>query len=64
MVCILVGLAASNFGILAVEAPPYGVVMQFLLPLSVPLLLFTADLRRVIKTTGALLIPFLLGAGT
>ncbi|MED6138360.1 hypothetical protein PIB30_073648, partial [Stylosanthes scabra] len=63
LVSILVGLAASNVGIVSSEASAYGVVLQFLLPLAVPLLLFRADLRRVIKSTGTLLLAFLLGSG-
>lgn len=59
---ILVCLAASNLGILSVEAPAYGLVLKFLLPLAIPLLLFRADLRRVISSTGALLFPFLIGS--
>ncbi|KAK7270468.1 hypothetical protein RIF29_23633 [Crotalaria pallida] len=62
MVSILIGLAASNIGILSSKVPAYDAVMQFLLPLAVPLLLFRADLRRVINSTGALLFPFLLGS--
>ncbi|CAL0300704.1 unnamed protein product [Lupinus luteus] len=62
MVSILVGLAATNFGILSAHSPAYDVVLTFLLPLSVPLLLFRADLRRVIKSTGTLLLPFFLGS--
>lgn len=60
----LVGLAASNVGIISCEAPAYSVVMEYLLPMAVPLLLFRADLRRVIKSTGKLLLAFLIGSGT
>ena len=63
LVSILVGLAASNVGIVSSEVPAYDVVLQFLLPVAVPLLLFRADLRRVIKSTGTLLLAFLLGSG-
>ncbi|XP_065631763.1 uncharacterized protein LOC112011898 isoform X2 [Quercus suber] len=62
LVSILVGLAASNLGVIANEAPAYSVVLGFLLPMAVPLLLFRADLRRVIKSTGTLLLAFLLGS--
>ncbi|KAF8008733.1 hypothetical protein BT93_K2398 [Corymbia citriodora subsp. variegata] len=62
LVSTLVGLAASNLGILSCEAPAYKVVLEFLLPLAVPLLLFRADLRRVIQSTGKLLLAFLLGS--
>lgn len=63
IVSILVCLAASNLGILSVNAPAYDLVLKFLLPLAIPLLLFRADLRRVISSTGTLLLPFLLGSG-
>ncbi|KAL4595076.1 hypothetical protein ACB092_12G065800 [Castanea dentata] len=62
LVSILVGLAASNLGVIENEAPAYSVVLGFLLPMAVPLLLFRADLRRVIKSTGTLLLAFLLGS--
>lgn len=62
LVSTLVGLAASNFGIIPYEAMPYSIVMEFLLPLSVPLLLFRADIRHIIRSTGTLLGVFLLGS--
>lgn len=60
----LVGLAASNLGILPSEAQAYKIVLEILLPVAVPLLLFRADLRRIIQSTGTLLLAFLLGSGT
>nr|KJB34162.1 hypothetical protein B456_006G051100 [Gossypium raimondii] len=62
LVSTLIGLAASNLGIISSEAKVYSIVKEFLLPLAVPLLLFRADLRRVIKSTGKLLLAFLLGS--
>ncbi|KAK6275497.1 hypothetical protein POUND7_005206 [Theobroma cacao] len=62
LVSTLIGLAASNLGIISCEAKAYSTVLEFLLPLAVPLLLFRADLRRVIKSTGKLLLAFLLGS--
>ncbi|RZC79198.1 hypothetical protein C5167_003399 [Papaver somniferum] len=62
VVSTLVGLTASNVGIISFEAPTYSVVMEYLLPLAVPLLLFKADLRQVVHSTGALLFAFLLGS--
>ncbi|XP_059629168.1 uncharacterized protein LOC132271725 [Cornus florida] len=62
LVSTLVGLAASNIGIIPYEAPAYSIVLQYLLPLTVPLLLFRADLRHVIRTTRTLLCAFLLGS--
>ncbi|CAK7338851.1 unnamed protein product [Dovyalis caffra] len=62
LVSTLVGLAASNLGVISCESPAYSIVLKFLLPLAVPLLLFRADLRRVIQSTGTLLLAFLLGS--
>lgn len=62
LVSILIGQAASNLRILPYEAPAYSIVMRFLLPLTIPLLLFRADMRRVIQSTGRLLLAFLLGS--
>lgn len=62
LVATLVGLAASNLGIIASEAKAYSIVLEYLLPLAVPLLLFRADIRRVIQSTGKLLLAFLVGS--
>ncbi|KAJ6840032.1 uncharacterized protein M6B38_312340 [Iris pallida] len=62
MVSTLVGLAASSVGIMGADAPAYKVVMDYLLPMAIPLLLFDADLRRVLSSTGTLLVAFLLGS--
>lgn len=63
LVSILLGLAASNMGIIPHEAHAYSVVMEFLLPLTIPLMLFRADMRNVITSTGTLLLAFLIGSG-
>ncbi|KAL7003471.1 hypothetical protein U1Q18_004625 [Sarracenia purpurea var. burkii] len=62
LVSTLVGLGASNLGIIPYEAPAYTVVMEYLLPLIVPLLLFRADMRQVMSSTGTLLLAFLIGS--
>ncbi|KAL0317821.1 UNVERIFIED_CONTAM: hypothetical protein Sangu_2196400 [Sesamum angustifolium] len=58
LVSILVGLAASNLGIIPHDAPAYSVVFKYLLPVTIPLLLFRADLKQVIQTTGTLFLAF------
>lgn len=46
LISTLIGLALSNLNVIPSEAPHvYGVVNAYLLPLAVPLLLFSADLR-------------------
>ncbi|CAM0912476.1 unnamed protein product [Alopecurus aequalis] len=62
LVSILAGLAASSAGLVTPGAPAHAVVMEYLLPVAVPLLLLGADLRRVVRTTGDLLKAFLIGS--
>ncbi|KAL5718660.1 hypothetical protein ACHQM5_011539 [Ranunculus cassubicifolius] len=62
VVSTLGGLAASNLGLVSDEASAYSVVMEYLLPITIPLLLFKADLRRVLHSTGTMLLAFLIGA--
>ncbi|XP_024006679.1 uncharacterized protein LOC112083348 [Eutrema salsugineum] len=58
----LLGLAASNLGLIPFETSSYSFFMEFLLPHTIPLLLFRADLRRIIRSTGSLLLAFLIGS--
>nr|CAB3468871.1 unnamed protein product [Digitaria exilis] len=63
VVSVLLGLAASTTGVVAAaDAPAYRVVLDYLLPLAIPLVLFRADLRRVLRPSGAMLLAFLLGS--
>ncbi|KAL2920741.1 putative membrane protein YjcL [Bienertia sinuspersici] len=62
LVSILMGLAASNLRIIPYEAPAYSIVLKYLLPLTVPLLLFRANMHQLIQSTGRLLLAFLLGS--
>ena len=63
LVSILIGLAASNLRIIPYEAKTYSIVLEYLLPLTVPLLLFRANMRQLAQSTGKLLLAFLLGSG-
>lgn len=53
LVATLVGLTLSNVGIMSCEAPQYGVVNSYLLPLAIPMLLLSANMRDVLSDTGA-----------
>jgi len=54
--------ALSNVGIIPVGAPAYDTVWSFFVPLAIPLLLFQADVRRILRESGPTLIAFLAGA--
>ncbi|XP_058112582.1 uncharacterized protein LOC131255781 isoform X3 [Magnolia sinica] len=62
LVSTLVALATTNLSIIASEVPVYSDVLEYLLPIAIHLLLFRADLRRILQSIGALLLVFLLGS--
>ncbi len=63
LISTLLGLALSNLRVIPAHAPAvHGAVTGYLLPLAVPLLLLSADLRRVVRDTGRLLAAFAGGA--
>lgn len=64
LVATLIGLALSNLGVIPCDALEYDIVNKYLLPLAVPMLLLSADLRKVVRDTGRLLPVFLAGSVT
>lgn len=55
--------ALSNLGVIpADQVPAYDVVWGYLVPLAIPLLLFRADLRRILREAGPTLVAFMIGA--
>lgn len=52
----------SNLRVIPADAPVYDAVWSYLVPLAIPLLLFRADLRRIIREAGPTLIAFAAGA--
>jgi len=62
LLATLFGLAFTNLGFTPPQSAVYGVVNRILLPLAVPMLLFSADMRKVIAETRRLLGVFLLGS--
>ncbi|KAG2425993.1 hypothetical protein HXX76_013364 [Chlamydomonas incerta] len=62
LVSTLAGMLLANSGVLPPGAPELHVVYKYLLPLAIPMLLFAADLRRILSETGRMLAAFLLGA--
>ncbi len=61
-IVLATGMALSNLGVMPKNAPVYGIVWSYLVPVAIPLLLLKADLRRVLSETRGLLLPFALGA--
>lgn len=61
MLALALAMLLSNIGLIPKSAPAYGVVWSWLVPLAIPLLLFKADLRRIIPETGGMFVAFMLG---
>jgi uncharacterized membrane protein len=52
MIALLGAMALANFGVVPLDAPAYDSVWEYVIPLSVPLLLFDANIRRIWKESG------------
>ncbi|EXJ13987.1 DUF819 family protein [Imhoffiella purpurea] len=59
---ILGGMLCSNLGILPFSSPVYDFIWSQALPFGLVLLLLHADLRRIFRETGRLLLAFSIGA--
>jgi len=62
VISIAATFVLSNLGVIPASAPAYDAVWSFLVPLAIPLLLLTADLRRILREAGPTLAAFAVGA--
>ena len=62
IVAISATFVLSNLNLIPVAAPVYDMVWSYVVPLAIPLLLFKADLRRIVRDAGPTLIAFVCGA--
>ncbi|PIW69771.1 MAG: hypothetical protein COW08_05370, partial [Ignavibacteriales bacterium CG12_big_fil_rev_8_21_14_0_65_30_8] len=62
VIAIACAFILSNLSIIPTDAPAYNIVWSYLVPLAIPLLLFKANLRKIIKEAGPTLIAFFFGA--
>ncbi len=56
---LVAGMILSNFQIIPYHSPAYDFVGNYMVSLAIPLLLFKADLRKIIKESGKVMITFL-----
>ncbi len=63
-VMVLMGLAIvlANLKIIPTTAPAYDGVWNYLVPIAIPLLLFEADLKRIVRESGPTLVAFIIGS--
>lgn len=64
MLLITVAILLANLRIIPTKAPAYEVVWDVLVPIAIPLLLFDADLKRIVRESGPTLFAFALGGAS
>lgn len=62
VITMLIAFLLSNAAIIPVTTEVYTRIWTTLVPLAIPLLLFQADLRRIVRESGATLLAFAIGA--
>lgn len=62
VVALLGGILLSNLGVIPSEAEVYDNIYSYILPLAIPLVLFEADLARIVREARRVMIGFLAGA--
>ncbi|GJL93724.1 MAG: membrane protein [Hyphococcus sp.] len=55
---IIIGTVLSNFRIIPFESPVFSFIGGYLVPLSIPLLLFKANLMRIFRESGPVIVAF------
>ncbi|MDH5631317.1 MAG: DUF819 family protein, partial [Gammaproteobacteria bacterium] len=61
VVTMSAAMLLANIRVLPIESQVYDNIFSFLLPTAIPLLLFRADIRRIINEAGQTLVAFILG---
>ena len=65
VIALLISMVLTNLNVIPAEAPAYDFVWDFLVPASIPMLLFKADIRSIGRRSGRMMAIYLLsGAGT
>ena len=62
VLALIVAVAFSNLKIMPLQSPSYDVVWTYVVPLCIPLLLFRANIFKIVKTTGSMFGAFNLSA--
>ncbi len=61
VITILFTFVLSNLSIIPTEAQAYDMVWYYVVPLAIPLLLFKANMKKIIREAGPTLIAFIVG---
>jgi uncharacterized membrane protein len=58
VLALLIAMALTNTGLMPNQASAYDFVEDYLVPLAIPLLLFRANVRQILRSTGRLFLVF------
>lgn len=65
VLALLFAMILANIKVIPVEAPTYDMVWDYVVPLAIPLLLYNANVKKIWKESGRLLLVYLVsGIGT
>lgn len=65
VIALILAMALSNFKVIPMEARTYDIVWDYVVPLAIPLLLYGANISKIWKESGKLLLVYLVsGLGT
>jgi uncharacterized membrane protein len=59
---LVIAMILANLRIIPTDAPTYDVVWGYVVPLAIPLLLFNANIKRIWKESGRMMIIFILSS--
>ncbi|NLK01888.1 MAG: DUF819 domain-containing protein [Clostridiaceae bacterium] len=59
---LLIAMLLANFNVIPTDAPVYDAVWGYVVPLGIPLLLFNANLKKIWRESGRILVMFCLSA--
>lgn len=62
ILALIFALVLSNLGVIPTDAPVWDAVWGYVVPLAIPLLLLQCDIRKIGKSSGRMLIIFLIGS--
>lgn len=62
VITMMTTLILSNLRIIPVNAPTYEVIWSYLVPLAIPLLLFNANLKKIVFEAGPIMLAYIIGA--
>ena len=54
VLALVVAVVLSNLKVMPIQSPSYDVVWTYVVPLCIPLLLFRANIFKIVKTTGSM----------